>query len=140
VRNGLLDLVLDAPKKDWNEHFLEMARKAEAAQAGQARKQAAQRHKDTRPSLELSAYAGNYENPAYGTLAVALEDGALVAQWSSFKVKLEHYHFDTFTARGDRLADDQLLTFTLDAEASVNRLTFLDQQFSRMKINAAPKN
>jgi CubicO group peptidase (beta-lactamase class C family) len=140
VRNGLLDLAIDAPRKDWNEYLLGVARKAEAAQAGQARKREAERHKDTKPSRDLAAYAGNYENSAYGTVAVSLEDGALVAQWSSFKVKLEHYHFDTFSARGDRLLDKQLLTFTLDAEATPSRLTFLDQLFSRVKINAAPKN
>jgi len=140
VRNSLLDLVLDAPKKDWNEYLLGMARKAEAAQAAQARKQEEQRHKDTKPSLGLASYAGNYENPAYGTLTVALEDGALVAQWSSFKVKLEHYHFDTFSARGDGLLDKKLLTFTLDADAAVNRLTFLDQPFSRVKVKPGPKN
>jgi hypothetical protein len=116
-----------------------LSKKAEAGQDAENRKREANRRKDTKPSLELSAYVGAYENLAYGTLAVS-EDTGLVLNWSSFKLKLEHFHFDTFTARGDPLMDNQLLTFGLGSDATVQRLTFLDQEFKRVRSKAPPKN
>jgi hypothetical protein len=57
-------------------------------------------------SRELTNYAGNYENTANGRITVSLEDGILGAQGSVYRPR-------------DRLVDDQLLTFALDAEAVV---------------------
>ena len=47
------------------------------------------RHKETTPSRELAAYAGAYEEPAYGTASISLENDALQFQWSSFHSPLE---------------------------------------------------
>lgn len=140
VRNSLVDLVLDAPKKDWNEYLLALANKGKTAGQAQVKKREAERHKDTKPSRDLASYAGNYENAGYGSLTVSVNDGVLGMQWSGFKLSLEHYHFDTFSVRGDRLVNDQLLSFKLDADAAVGGLTFLDQEFRRVKIKAGPKN
>ena len=58
------------------------------------------------PSLELAAYAGSYEHPAYGTVQVALEGGSLVWRWNSFRADLAHYHYDTFVAK-DRVTPEE---------------------------------
>jgi CubicO group peptidase (beta-lactamase class C family) len=139
VRNSLVDHLLETPKRDWNDYLSSLSKKAEAGQDAENRKREANRRKDTKPSLALSAYAGAYENPGYGTLTVS-ENNGLVVDWSSFKLKLEHFHFDTFAARGDPLVDNQLLTFDLGPDAMVQRLTFLEQEFKRVKSKTRAKN
>ena len=143
VGNSLLDHLLAAPKKDWNTLLIEMDKKGEAAMETQLKKRDAERHKHTKPSRELASYMGDFENPAYGTAKVSLEDGSLVVRWANSKSRLEHYHFDTFVLRGNRVFDNQLLTFHLGSDGDVERMTFLDhppQEFKKVKSQARTKN
>lgn len=140
VRNSLVDHLLATPKKDWNALLIGLGKKGEAAQEAQLKKREAERHQGTKPSRELASYAGNYEHAAYGTVTVALDEGMLVVQWSNFKLRLEHYHFDTFAGRGDPIVDNQLLTFALGSDGDVDRITFLDQEFKRARAKPAAKN
>jgi CubicO group peptidase (beta-lactamase class C family) len=56
----------------------------------------------TRPSLQLSDYAGTYGGPMYGDATVTLEDDHLVLRLlpnPDLVADLEHLHFDTFIIR-----------------------------------------
>jgi CubicO group peptidase (beta-lactamase class C family) len=133
LSHSLTDLLLGLPKKDWNAWFQSRA-KAGAEQAAAAKKTLQEkRKKDTRPSRELASYCGTYVDPAYGTARVTLENGALTLEWSSFKTRLEHWHFDTFTAKGHDALDETQVTFSLDAEGEVTRLSALGAEFTRTK-------
>jgi CubicO group peptidase (beta-lactamase class C family) len=101
--NSLVDLFLGLPKKDWNAYYMGVVKKEQAAARARAEERRARRRPDTKPSLELAAYAGTYEHPAYGSARVIVEGGGLVLLWSSFKCALEHYHDDAFTAPDDDL-------------------------------------
>ena len=85
---SITDLVLELPKRDWN---LQEARKEKSAEAARKQRELAHdqnRRKDTKPSRELAAYTGIYEEPAYGVAMVSVEtadspcDGAL--SWHSW--------------------------------------------------------
>jgi CubicO group peptidase (beta-lactamase class C family) len=133
--NSLVDLLLGLPYKDWNAYYAEVVSRKEAAEKAHLKDLAARRHPGTKPSHALDAYVGSYEHPAYGPARVVLQDGALVWCWSTFRCPLEHYHFDTFTARSDVLKDP-LVVFTLGADGAVASLTALDVEF---KIKKAEK-
>jgi CubicO group peptidase (beta-lactamase class C family) len=142
VGNGLLDHLLAAPERDWNELLIGLDKTGEAAVAARLKKREAERHVGTRPSRDLVSYAGDYEHPAYGTAAVSLEGDRLVVTWTSHKIRLEHHHFDTFALRGDRAFDHQLLTFHLGSDGEVGSMTFLDyppQEFKRVRPQAGAK-
>jgi CubicO group peptidase (beta-lactamase class C family) len=130
VSNSIVDLLLDLGTTDWNTYMLDVVKKEEAAKKESARRWRESRRRGTRPSRALSAYAGSYEHPAYGTARVVWKSGALAWEWSSFHGPLEHFHYDTFTARHDLLGDAPMV-FRLNAAGEVAGLQFLGQDFRR---------
>jgi CubicO group peptidase (beta-lactamase class C family) len=125
LSNSLVDLLLDLPKKDWNAICGRAVLKAEAAAADKAREREAGRKPDAAPSLPLTAYAGVYENPAYGEARITVEKGALVWTWNQFHTPLDHYQSDEFTAPLDVIASPHIV-FTLNAEGNVSAMKVSD--------------
>src|SRR5438105_2134525 len=73
MRNALADLLIGKPDRDWNAYYLALEPKARADEETKKREREAKRHRDTKPSHELSAYAGTYSNAAYGPVDVSLD-------------------------------------------------------------------
>jgi hypothetical protein len=74
----------------------------------------------------LSAYAGQYEHPGYGTFAITLDGDALRPSLGTMDLSLVHRHYETFDLEWHELADEQIvfpLTFLADADGDVNALT-----------------
>jgi hypothetical protein len=124
LSNSLLDLLLGLPPKDWNGVLSRAVQKAEAEEARQGREELARRQHGTRPSRDLTAYTGTYEHPAYGTVRVAFERGALVWRWNNFSGPLEHFHHDTFVLPIDIMGVPHVV-FTPDAGGTVSRMKVL---------------
>lgn len=136
VRNTLIDHLLGLPARDWNRAFAKQLKKSEADQKARRKEKAEKRHRKTAPSRELAAYAGIYEEPAYGTATVTRKGQKLTLAWSSYTATLSHHHFDTFTtATDDPAFKDQEVMFALDAHGDIASLTLLDAVFQK----AAPK-
>jgi hypothetical protein len=57
---------------------------------------AVERVDGTHPSHDLAAYAGEYEHPAYGPIAVAVDGSALQLTFHGTQDALTHRHYDTF--------------------------------------------
>jgi CubicO group peptidase (beta-lactamase class C family) len=133
VSNMLVDSFLGLPYKDWNAYYLAIEHKQEAARKEALAKFWADQRKDTRPSLPLADYTGTYEEPAYGNATLKLEDGKLVWHWSTFHWQLEHYHLDTFLARGEGLFDT--FVFQFGADGTVHAVHALGQHFRKAKRN-----
>ena len=125
VSNQLVDLLLGLPKKDWNRFVAEQVRKSEEEAAARVQEKLARRHPNTKPSREAAAYTGTYEDAAYGTATVSLENGGLVWKWGNFTGRLEHFHFDTFTLANARIGYPQVV-FTLGRDGEVESMKFLD--------------
>jgi CubicO group peptidase (beta-lactamase class C family) len=84
------------------------------------------RHKDTHPAHQLKAYAGDYEHPAYGTMSIKHQDGALHWSWRGMFASMNHRHFETFELPEvpDRLLPDRLpLTFLTDRDGNIVSLS-----------------
>lgn len=127
---ALLDRALgrrDAP--DWLDHF----KKLEDSEAKQKTEWLAARNRqrvaNSRPSLPLISYVGDYTHPAYGTSSITLKDGSLQWSWSSFSSPLEHYQFDVFRIQTGYF-EDQLIEFGGQA-GQVQRLAAVGQIFTR---------
>jgi CubicO group peptidase (beta-lactamase class C family) len=125
LSNSLVDLLLGLPRKDWNAVCGKAVLKAEAAAADKARERGACRKPDAAPSLPLTAYAGVYENPAYGEARVAVEKGALVWTWNRFSTPLDHYQSDEFTAPLEVIGSPHIV-FTLNAEGNASAMKVSD--------------
>lgn len=131
LRESLVDHLLGLPVKDWNAYYAVNAHELEAkAKSGKA-EQDAQRKKGTKPSLDLKDYTGSYEDPAYGTISVTLENGSLSAQWFKLRFHLEHWHFDSFALREKAAFDGELIGFHLGTDGKVVALSVFGQDFKR---------
>jgi hypothetical protein len=130
VSNSILDLVLGLDARDWNTVLGEAVKKEEAAAKAARRRREQSRRRGTKPSHELADYAGRYENPAYGTARITFDKDHLEWQWSRFHGPLEHFHYDTFTARQEFLGDP-LMLFRFGADGKVAGMKFLDVNFTR---------
>jgi hypothetical protein len=129
---NVVDLLLALPKKDWNAAIAESAKQLEAETSKAALARIGNRKKDTKPSRELTAYTGAYEDAGYGTAEISLDGESLALGWSSFKTKLQHFHFDTFSPTEPRLLTEQV-QFTLGADGEVNGLNFQGIHFKKKK-------
>ena len=125
LRWTLIDIAAGLTRRDWDSelraHFKAESDEAQAA----ARKVQESRKSDTKPSLPLAQYAGEYFDAGYGTVKIAEEKGRLLISWSSVSGALEHFHFDTFRGPGSTVQ------FRLSADANVQSLTFQGVDFIR---------
>src|SRR5262245_30894996 len=130
--NSLVDLLLDLPKRDWNALYLDHVRKIEAADKAAEEERKNKRVRGTKPSQEPEAYAGTYEEPAYGEARLEVKDGALSLTWGRQQGTLKHFHYDTFTLASDGRLDGEQVTFQLAANGDVSALRFLGQEFRKV--------
>jgi CubicO group peptidase (beta-lactamase class C family) len=141
LSNTLLDLHLDLPKRDWNAYVAEQVRKQEAAARARFQEREASRKPDTKPSRDLSAYAGTYEEPAYGTATISLENGSLFWKWSTFANQLEHFQKDTFTIQNSLLGYPRV-NFTLGPDREVATMKVMDVadvEFKKVKCQGSSR-
>jgi len=82
-----------------------------------------------KPTLELSAYAGSYFHPAYGTINVETKGDLLLVKFDAVSIPMKHYNYDTFEMDMDAVlgmdgADGKhrLAQFRIDAFGKVNEL------------------
>jgi CubicO group peptidase (beta-lactamase class C family) len=90
----------------------------------QARKAA--RKRGTRPSHKLEEYAGEYEHPAYGRIAIDINGNALHWRYRGLSGPLPHLHYDVFQVPEMPfiLAPDLLaIHFGYDREGNIDRLS-----------------
>ena len=99
----------------------------DAAMAGAREAKAARRIvAGASPARPLSDYAGEYEHPGYGTIAITLNEGVLEPSLGTMNLRLAHRHYETFDLEWHELADQPLvfpLTFLSDTDGDVNALT-----------------
>jgi CubicO group peptidase (beta-lactamase class C family) len=121
LRNALLDRALArltaGTSRNWNALLLAADRKSSDLEDAARRAVEAKRQPDTKPSRALEAYA--------------LENGALVMNWTRLTMPLVHWHYDTFHAVDEAYGFDELVTFRLDADGIVKSLTFFGDELVR---------
>ncbi|MCD7034122.1 serine hydrolase [Metabacillus sp. GX 13764] len=128
----ILDKMLKLSYLDWNKLIKEEWDKlVDSMQEGAGSSQA-DRVPDTSPSHELAAYAGHFEHPAYGTIAIAADGSELSVTYHAFTkpLPLEHYHYDTFSitfAQG-MVTQQFKAQFHTDLRGRISRLTVQFEQ------------
>ena len=123
----VLDYYLGAPATDWIAGFRSSAEQGQKMAAEFEKRLAAVRKAESKPHLDLSGYAGRYEDAWYGDVTISLEGGKLVMKFSRTPVlvgDLEHWQYDTFIARWrDRsLAADAFVTFSLKPNGTIDQM------------------
>lgn len=127
--NYTVDAFLKAPPKDWSAEALAAYTKNKDNRV-EERKQA--RVMDTKPSVDIANYTGEYHAPAYGKIVVTNEGGKFRITFEhtpDLNATLEHWHYDVFKMTWEK--SDPLtwfphatVKFELDNNNKVTGLSF----------------
>jgi CubicO group peptidase (beta-lactamase class C family) len=126
----LLDHYLGLKSPDWitavNQTFKERLEKAKE-QLAASKEEGEGEQEGGGPSLPLHKYAGRYRDDWYGSVTIGRDGAGLNIRFDhtpSMKGKLEHVRYDTFRTRwSDRNIEDAYVTFALNPDGSIERLT-----------------
>jgi CubicO group peptidase (beta-lactamase class C family) len=135
LSNSLVDLLLGLKPEGWNARYLDLVGRDEADARERERQREAGRRRGTKPSRGPGAYAGTYEEPAYGTSEVTWEGGVFVWRWGSFGGPLKHFDYDTFSFDAGACGTWPV-QFTLGADGEVASLKVGDPlgvEFKKVK-------
>ena len=131
LRNLLLDQFLGKRNRDWNALLLDSEKKSDEKSDEAKRAREANRPRDTHPSRNLDAYAGNYTSAGFGTAAVTAANDMLTLHWGNLALPLTHYAYDTFHAIDDDRDLDELVQFRIDADGNVKTLTLFGEEMTK---------
>lgn len=97
VINHVLDELLGLEPIDWIGRLRGLVQAYE--EASHADLSEVGRRQGTTPSHDLQEYAGLYEHPAYGQIAITLTDDGLEATYYDATIPMEHWHYDQFQGK-----------------------------------------
>jgi len=125
VPHYLTEKLLGLPPQGWIQIYADLDKEenAKAEKAKQQREEA--RVKDTRPSLVLEKYAGDYDSFILGGAVVSLPEGGgglhiQLQAHESISGTLEHWHYDTFLCKwDDPVLGESLIPFITDGQGQV---------------------
>ena len=96
VMRSVYDRLLGLDRTDWVGRAKADEARARERQQAREKQREDERVQRTSPSHRLDEYAGSYEHPAYGTVRVRHDGGALRLTLDSLDLTLEHFHYDVF--------------------------------------------
>jgi CubicO group peptidase (beta-lactamase class C family) len=125
----ILDSYLPGPTEDYIAGFKTFIDKQRKDTNETMSKAAQSRAADSKPSLALDKYAGDYSDPWYGKVTIRQDNGALLLNFEhTLKglADLQPWQYDTFKAHWrDRTVEDAFVTFTLKADGSIDHFTMV---------------
>jgi hypothetical protein len=125
VTLNLYDHLLGLDPLPWAAWRREADRKARAKAEAKAAEPPEEELIEPRPpALDLSAYEGRYEHPAYGTIRITLADGRLSGRFNHMALPLEHHDGESWRLPETfwPLREGLLLSFQGDRKGAVDRL------------------
>lgn len=121
VTYQVFERLLGLAPTPWSERALEIRLKGKEA-GKQARAQAGgERVTDTRPAHPLTAYAGDYEHPAYGVLRVGQQGEGLSFDFHKIRLPLTHFHYERFDTPDDEQDGKWSVNFVTSPQGEVDR-------------------
>jgi len=143
------DRLLGLQSVDWVQRFREIERKSRDQELNAEKKGYTGQKTGTHPTHDLTEYTGEFEHPAYGTMAIRLEStgGAnkLFMKLNDVERPLEHFHYDTFQVPENPLdpfeklritfptsAQGEISTLQANLEANVKEIVFTRTAEKRM--------
>lgn len=126
LQYSLYDILLGCDKIEWDKRFRKEIEKAEIEYKESKNKIRSSAPKNTKPSFELQAYSGEYENNAYGKIKITVENDKLIFESGDLKAALEHLCFDSFILE----VEDKLLFIPLQFKINITgKITAVDIKF-----------
>jgi hypothetical protein len=117
--------MLGLPPVPWTARFKGEIAKEKAQEEAAKKQELTPRKAGTRPAHALEDYAGEYEHPAYGSVAVRRQSDSLSIEFHGFKSPLRHYHYEVFETPPDKLnpLEKTKVVFLTDINGDVSGLS-----------------
>jgi CubicO group peptidase (beta-lactamase class C family) len=143
LRNYIINAFIEKDIRDWSGDALKKLGKKSSVELNiEAQKEA--RVSNTKPSLELSKYAGSYQTNMHGPIYILLEKDKLRLEFENapdLSAALEHWHYDTWEIKWDKVHawfDFGTIQFQYDNEMKVTGFEFdvpnYDIFFEELKV------
>ncbi len=140
IRHALMYKAMDLfvfndDTNDWSKDFYKLYTGIAADNKKQEKESDAKRILNTKPSLELKAYTGNYYNEIYGNAEIVLQGDSLVLKLpNDINVDLSHWNYDTFLGKFERKWYGKgFLQFSLTEEGEVKDFSFGGTTYDKKK-------
>jgi CubicO group peptidase (beta-lactamase class C family) len=131
----VIDQLMGLEKRDWNAKISDTAKQLQTDSEKAVEARMARRVPNTRPSLELSAYEGEYSDDGYGPLTISNSEGRLMLRWGKQSAALDHFNYDTFFTGRTGDIPMELVQFSLGSDGQVTSLTMFGTRFTRIRKN-----
>jgi CubicO group peptidase (beta-lactamase class C family) len=118
---NVYERLLGMSQTPWSERMLEIRLKGKKANAEARAKAGAEKVAGTNPSHPLAAYAGTFDHPAYGALAIGTKDAELTFDFHNMKLPLAHFHYDRFDTPNDEQFGQWTVNFLTNPQGDVDR-------------------
>ena len=118
----VFDLLLGLEPVDWNERFHQDYLTIKAGEDKSKEKSVEERQAGHPPAHPLEDYAGEYEHPGYGVIAITCADGKLAASYNNNPYQVEPYHYDIFEFIYEEIDLRAKGSFWTDEQGNVSRL------------------
>ena len=123
----LMDQYLGVAPTDWIGRIADVDKEMHAKEMERVKKESATRAAQSKPSLTLASYEGEYEDAWYGKAFIKKVGGKQVMVFSrtpDLMGELEHFQHDTFIVRWKErnFNADAYVTFSLDHDGSIERM------------------
>lgn len=123
----LLDQHLGVAPTDWIGRIADIDKEMQAKEAARVKGEAASRAAQSKPSLALASYEGDYEDAWYGKVNIKRANNKLVMSFTrtpDLTGEMEHFQHDTFIVRWKErnFNADAYVTFSLDHDGSIERV------------------
>ncbi|MBZ5617135.1 MAG: serine hydrolase [Acidobacteriia bacterium] len=121
VSYNVYERLLGMDQTPWSERQLDIRLKNKKAGTEARTKANEGRVPDTKPSHALSAYAGAYENPAYGVMTIGLKDNQLQFDFHKMRFPMTHFHYDRFDTPDDEQDGKRSVNFRTDPQGDIDQ-------------------
>jgi CubicO group peptidase (beta-lactamase class C family) len=123
----LMDQYMGMAPSDWIKLIAGVEDEAHEKELARINKASGTRAAKSRPSLPLTAYEGEYQDPWYGSATIKRVGGKQVmsfARTPDLTGQLEHFQHDTFIVRWKErnFNADAYVTFSLNPDGSIERM------------------
>ena len=128
VSYDVYERLLGMDQTPWSQRRLQQRLAGKKAGTEARSKAGADRIPSTKPSHALADYAGDYENPAYGILKIALNSDTLQFGFHEFQFPMSHFHYDRFDTPDDEQYGKFSVNFRTNPQGDIDSAVIsLDQ-------------
>jgi len=135
LRHAIMYMVMDLygfedNNRDWHRDVFEMYKGFEKLSLARLDLVNSDRVTNTRHSLPLHHYAGNYVHPMFGEVEIEVNQDDLLVHFNEVKtVAASHWHYNTFRTLHDPMLGQVMINFQLNTAGKVSSAIIMNETF-----------